>query len=326
MVRAFILGTSKKLDSLSLTKNLTMPKLGSEEILVHHKAVGVNSFDMETIRGDHGATKPFVPGIEVIGVVEAVGLAARMRFTPGMRVAYCSLGTGGYGEKSIVHMRHLVIVPEYISDEKAAAGLLKGVMAIMLLLRVYSAKIDSNLLIFNVLGGIGHLVAQLAKHGRCNVIGVVSDERHFQSAFANGCSQVLTYDDLNFANKIAEYTDGLGVDIVYDSIYSKNTLKLAEYSLGLFGMYVAFGQISGEHPKISLRNAQQKSLYITRPSMFHYYSLGINMQLAAAAAFDLLHEGIIKPVIKRKYSFEEIPKAHSDMVERRNKMSNVILF
>ena len=326
MVSAFIVKKSGSTSSMQLEKGLEIPVSKSSEVLIKHSALGVNYFDLESIRGDHGAELPFVPGIEVVGVAEKVGLKARPRVAAGERVAYFSMGTGGFSEKSLVEVRHIVKIPDFIDDEQAAGGMLKGIMALILLRKVFFASKDAHLLVFNALGGIGHVLTHLASFYGCNVIGVVSKHNDIALAIDNGCKHALLYDDPDFQRQILHFTNNQGVNAAYDPINSKQTLKLAEHALDFFGVYIAYGQISGEHPKVNIKNIKQKSLYIVRPSMFHYCAREIDIQMSASIVFDMIQAGIIRPQIDKRYKFLDIPRACSDRENRKNKMSNIILF
>lgn len=305
--------------------NKSIGDLKEGEVLIRHKVIGLNRYDLECRQGVRKLTKlPVVLGKEAVGIVEKVSATGNNYFRVGDRVGYCTAPLGAYCEKRIIDQKYLFKIPDDISDEVAAAVLFKGMTAHYLLYRAYRALPGAFLLIHGANGGVGQLLCQWASHMKCKVIGTVSSNDKKEIATHNGCEYAINYNDRNFVEQIMEITNGKGVNAVYDPL-GLVTSKISFESLSIFGVYTSYGQISGAVPSISLSMLSSRSLFVTGTSIHHYKSNIFELGLTAMELFTMIKRGYIKVHINKRYRFDEIKKAHEDMENRKLSGLNVII-
>lgn len=303
-------------------KKVDEPKYRKNEVIIRHKAIGVNFFDISFRRGQYKLDQmPAILGMEACGIIEAVGSQVT-DFEVGDRVAYATAGVGSYCERRAVNQRHLVVVPKAVSDIEAAATLHKGLMAHALLHRVYIASRAKVILVQAAAGGVGHILSQWAKYLNLDVIGTVGDNSKIDFAMRNGCVQVINYKSQDLVKEVARITNDKGVGLVYDGV-GKDTLEKSLDCLWPMGMCVSFGESSGNTPNLDLNRLVANSLYITRPTMALYKANRIELALSAAEVFGAIEKKIITPQINT-YDFKDVRKAHQDL-ENRKIMGSVVL-
>ena len=226
-----------------------VPNPGPGEALVRHRAIGLNFVEIYFRAGVYPApSMPFVPGTEAAGVVEAVGSNVT-EVKVGDRVAYASGPLGAYSEVRVVPARFLVKLPNSISDETAAAVLLKGLTAHYLLKSVYPVRSGDNLLVHAGAGGVGLILTQWAAHLGARVITTVSNEEKERLSRRAGAAEVLRYptDAVQFGQQIRELTGGTGATAVYDGV-GATTFDASLASLAVRGTLALFGAASGPVP------------------------------------------------------------------------------
>src|SRR5207248_8907128 len=205
---------------------------------------------------------------EAAGVVEAVGEKVTSHRV-GDRVAYCMV-RGSYAEAANIPAWTAVKLPPNISDEIAAAALLKGLTARYLLKATYKVKPGETIVFHSAAGGVGLIASQWARHLGVSVIGTVGSDDKIALAKDNGCSHVLNVRKNDWVKRIREITAGEGVPVVYDSI-GKDTFMGSLDCLSLRGLLVYFGNSSGAVPPFEpLVLSQKGSLYLTRPTLASY--------------------------------------------------------
>jgi NADPH2:quinone reductase len=191
---------------------------GHGEALVRHTAVGVNYVDVYHRRGLYPVPGlPAVIGVEAAGVVEATG-AGVTAVAVGERVAYAGGPLGAYAERSLVPAERLVRLPTSISDEQAAAMMLKGLTAQYLLRRTYRVKPGDTILFHAAAGGVGLIACQWAKHLGATVIGTAGSDAKAALARVHGCDHVVVYTRERFPERVRALTSRAGVPVVYDSV------------------------------------------------------------------------------------------------------------
>lgn len=327
MISVFRIREYGDASQLKSKKDLELPPVKDYQILIKHVVMGVNRYDLEVMAGGCDTMTsnflPLVPGVEIVGVVEAVGRGVA-NFSRGDRIACCTNGYGGLAEKSVVHMNKCVHIPDDITDEIAAAGYFKGATALTLLTRVFAAYPDAKIVVFGPTGGVGHMITQFARSGGCFVIGISNSQEQATLAMELGCNKVLILHDEEIEHKIIALTDDYGVNAVFDPIFNTNTLKIAEKVLGNFGMYVPYGRASGSNPKINLQRIADKSLYVTRPNMRSYSNSPLTIQAVAARTFELFNMGVMKPKIFDMFPFKSTAKAYKQLEGRELMFSSII--
>src|SRR4051812_11199433 len=247
--------------------DVELPPPGPGEVRLRHTAIGVNFIDVYFRSGQYKApTLPFTPGNEGAGVVVAVGEGVT-GFAPGERVAYAG-ALGGYAEERNIPAQFVVKLADGISDETAAAMMLKGLTAQYLLRRTYRVEPGFTVLFHAAAGGVGLIACQWAKHLGCTVIGTVGSRDKEALALENGCDHVILYRDEDFVSRVKEITGGALCDVVYDGV-GKATFPMSLDCLRPFGMFVSFGSASGPIDAFNIGLLAQKgSLFATRPTLF----------------------------------------------------------
>jgi NADPH2:quinone reductase len=329
-------GEFQEVYSLKL-KEKEISKPMPNEILVRHEYIGLNFFDIDITRGVIKQKDGFIPGIEATGVVEAVGSAVKQNFQKGDRIAYCTAkDCGAYSTYNTIDEKTGVVLPSYIQSHIATSLTLRGVFSHALLRRVFSVDNKSVILLFNPTGALGHILSQWAKHLGALVIGVISDNQNLNEkqitddfirkkklSESYGCDLILNYNDADFTEKIMDFTNGVGVQIVYDSIGGQNLSKIID-AMQYCGLFVSLGQNSGIPLKISMQRVMEKSIFITRPSVFDYKASVDELRLTASEVYDLVRRGIIKPNLNKIYKFSEMIDAHEDLIFRRANFLNIV--
>ncbi|WP_421913008.1 quinone oxidoreductase family protein [Mesorhizobium sp.] len=298
---------------------------GVGQILVRHTAIGLNFIDVYYRSGLYPPPGgfPLVPGSEAAGVVLEVGQGVDW-LRPGDRVAYATT-IGAYAEQRVVDAKHIVKVPDGISDEQAAAMMLKGMTAEYLLRRTFKVKAGDTILYHAAAGGVGLILGQWAKHLGATVIGTASSVDKIELAKAHGFDHVINYKEQDFVAGVLAITGGNKCDVVYDSI-GNDTFPASLDCLKPLGMFVSFGQSSGPIPPFSMSLLAQKgSLFATRPTLFVYNATREALDASAAALFDVVLSGAVEIKINQRYALKDAGKAHSDLEGRRTTGTTILI-
>jgi NADPH:quinone reductase len=297
---------------------------GPGDVKVRQTAIGLNFIDVYQRTGLYPQPSfPFIPGMEGAGVVTAVGEGVR-DLKVGRHVAYAG-AAGAYAEERLIAADRVVKIPSGVSDETAAANMLKGMTAQYLLRRTYKVGRDTTLLFHAAAGGVGLIACQWAASLGATVIGTVGSAGKALIARAHGCDYVINTREEDFVAKVKEYTKGKGVDVVYDSI-GKDTFPGSLDCLKPLGMWVAFGQSSGPVPDFKITLLSQKgSLFATRPSLGTYTGTRKDLVATANDLFDVVSKGKVKIAVNQTYALAEAAKAHRDLEGRLTTGSTVLL-
>lgn len=279
---------------------------GPNEIRVRNIAIGVNFIDIYQRTGLYPVNAPIVLGQEAAGLVTAVGEGAPFRV--GDRVAY--MGAAAYADETIVDAGRAARLPDGVSEDAAAASFLKGLTAEMLLRQVYPAKAGETALVTAAAGGVGLLLCQWAVHLGLRVIAVVGDKAKIAAVKAAGVADIIDRSETpDIAGAVRTLTNGKGASVAYDSV-GKATFEACLDSLSLRGMMVTYGNASGPVPAIApLDLTRRGSLSLARPSLFHYATPD-RLPGMAAALFDLLAKGALKPTIAATFPLAAGADAH----------------
>ncbi len=254
---------------------------------IRHTAIGVNFIDVYDRSGLYPRPLPQIPGREAAGVVVALGRGVRS-LKVGQRVAYVHGASGSYSELRNFPADRLVKLPSAISDEQAAAIMLKGLTAEYLLRRTYRVRAGDYVLVHAAAGGVGSLLTQWARRLGARVMGIVGSEAKAAIARRQGCHQVFVAGRDEIVASVRSYTRGQMADVVYDSV-GKDTFIESLDSLRPRGMMVSFGNASGPVPAVApLELTRRGSLFLTRPSIFDYIAKHEELEAAARALFALV--------------------------------------
>lgn len=305
--------------------DVDLPELGVGEVRIRHTAIGLNFIDTYFRSGLYPAPNglPFVPGNEGAGIVVALGEGVT-DFALGDRVAYAG-PLGAYAEERNIPASVLVKIPEGVSDEQAAALMLKGMTARYLLRETFKVDADTTLLYHAAAGGVGLIVGQWASALGATVIGTVSSEEKARLASDNGYEYVINYKTEDWVSRVRQITDGRGCDVVYDSV-GKDTFPASLDCLRPRGLWCSFGQSSGPLPEFNMAILSQKgSLFATRPTLFNYIAERWELEETAGDLFAAVADGTINIQINQRYSLKDIAQAHSDLEGRKTTGATVII-
>ena len=296
---------------------------GPGEALVRHSFVGVNFIDLQHRAGLGSPRLPSGLGTEAAGVVERVGPAVA-DIKPGDRVVSCEGPLGAYAEARIVPAERLIRLPDYISDQHAAASTLKGVTAQCLLHRAYRVRSGDTILFHAAAGGVGSIACQWARHLGATVIGTVGGAAKVQAARVNGCDHVIDYLAEDFVRRVSEITHGAKVQAVFDSV-GRDTFVKSLDCLAPFGVMVSFGNASGPIPPLDVATLGPKgSLFVTRASLSVYGARRDDLLAMADSLFQAVNHGAIKLATPQVYPLKEAAQAHRDLADRRTTGSMVL--
>ncbi|KAI3846282.1 hypothetical protein MKW92_026215 [Papaver armeniacum] len=288
------------------------PKDG--EIRVRNKAIGINFIDVYFRKGLYykAATMPFIPGMEAVGVVTAIGPGLTGRKV-GDIVAYCGQPMGSYAEEQILPANVAVTVPPSIDPKIAASVLLKGMTAQMLVRRSFKVEPGHTILVHAAAGGVGSLLCQWGKALGATVIGTVSTEEKAVQAKEDGCDHVIVYKKEDFVAAVNTITSGKGVEVG-----SLTCLKTCGYM-------VSYGQSSGVIEPVPMSALAAKSLFLTRPSLFQYDTTRDDLLAAAGEVFANVDAGVLRVRVNHTYPLSEAAQAHSDLENRKTSGSVVLI-
>lgn len=301
------------------------PKAGEGEIVVRHTAVGLNYIDTYFRSGLYPAPGglPFIPGNEACGVVEEVGPGVDL-VAVGDRVAYAG-PLGAYAERRKIPAASVVTVHDGISDETAAAMMLKGMTVRYLLRETFRVGPATTLLFHAAAGGVGLIAGQWAKALAATVIGTASTPEKIALARENGYDHVINYREENFVERVKELTGGKGVDVVYDSV-GKDTYPASLDCLKPLGMWVSFGQSSGPITDFNMGLLAQKgSLFMTRPTLFTYIGTRERLEANAGELFEMVASGKVKIPVEQTFPLKDAAEAHRALEGRRTTGATVLL-
>jgi len=298
---------------------------GAGEVRLRNTAIGVNMKDVGERRGDYPPPPlPAIPGIEAAAVVEAVGEGVE-GVRPGDRVAYATLPAGSYCRERNLPAERLVPLPDDISDEQAAAVLLKGLTARFLLRKTYVVKPGDRILVHAAAGGVGLLLCQWAKHLGASIIGTVSSDEKAAIARAHGCDYPINYSREDFVQRVHEITGGEGLPVVYDSV-GKETFEKSLACLDPLGLMVLYGVSSGLPAPLEMMKLDiWKAYYFTRPSVFVHTRRRADLLAGAEDLFAVLRSGAVKAAIGGRFALEDAAEAHRALESRATTGSLILI-
>ena len=299
---------------------------GPGQVRIAHQAVGLNYADTYFRNGTYPIPLPNGIGVEAAGVVTAVGPDVT-NVKAGDRVTYTGFinTLGAYSTERLIPAAPLIALPEGIDCDTAAAMTMRGLTSAYLLRRIYPFAKGNTILLHAAAGGVGLIVSQWAKLLGLTVIGTVSSEAKADIARAHGCDHVINYAHEDVAKRVRELTDGVGVNVVFDSV-GKATFDASLDSLKRRGLMVCVGTASGQIPPFNPQLLAMKgSLYLTRPALADYIADPAEKAELAGELFDHVAAGRIKIEIHQRYALEDAVQAHRDLESRKTTGSSVFV-
>jgi NADPH2:quinone reductase len=295
---------------------------GPGQVRLRQQAAGLNFIDVYHRTGLYPQGLPFTPGVEGAGIIETVG-ADVTHVQPGDRVAYAG-PIGGYAEERLLDADRVVKLPKAISSEQAAAMMLQGMTAQMLLRSVFPVAEGDTILIHAAAGGVGLIMCQWAAALGATVIGTVGTEDKAELARAHGCAHPIVYSKGDFVAEVLRITHGEKLPVVYDSV-GRDTFMRSLDCLKVRGLMVSFGNASGPvEPFSPLLLSQKGSLYLTRPTLYHYIASRQQLEQSASELFEVVASGKVKVEIEQRFPLKDAAKAHRALEGRKTTGSTIL--
>jgi len=322
MSRAFVVREYGGPERLKL-EELEVPAPGPGQLRIRNRAIGLNFVDVYQRTGLYATPLPFVAGNEGAGEVLAVGQGVT-GFAPGDRIAYQG-PVGAYADERLLPADKAVHLPDNISDEVAAAALLKGATAYYLIHQTHELKAGETILVHAAAGGTGQILVQWAKAIGATVIATAGSEEKCELVRNLGADLAVNYKADDFVAHVKAFTDGRGVDVVYDGV-GKATFEPSLDCLRPRGLMVSFGNASGpvSLPRLGIL-AEKGSLYVTRPTGAAYFRTAEDIRTAAAALFNTIELGKIKVAIDQRRPLAEAVEAQMALEARETTGSTVLI-
>tara|TARA_B100001250_G_scaffold391472_1_gene392354 strand:- start:407 stop:1378 length:972 start_codon:yes stop_codon:yes gene_type:complete len=297
-------------------EEIILGKPGNNEVLIEHISIGLNYIDTYHRSGLYPLKLPSGLGMEASGIIKEVGPNVS-NFSVGDKIAYAGQPLGGYSSHRIYPTKNIVKVPDNIDLNIVGTLMTKGLTAFYLLYKTYAVKSGETILCHAAAGGVGQILCQWAKSIGVKVIGTVGSNEKIDLAKKYGCDEVINYSEEDFAKKVLELTNGIGVPVVYDGV-GKTTFEKSCECLQVRGTMISFGNASGALDPINVPKVlQPKGLYFVRPSMQQYLRTNEEINEAATNLFEQISSSKIKIEIFKKYKLEEVVKAHEDLENRK---------
>ncbi|PFG63322.1 NADPH2:quinone reductase [Thioclava sp. ES.031] len=301
---------------------IEVPKPGPGEVTLRHTAIGLNFIDVYFRTGLYPwpVESDLITGGEAAGVIEAVGDGVDLQV--GQRVAYTQ-PNGAYASHRVMAAKNVVPIPDDISDEVAAAVMLKGLTVHYLIHHSYRVKSGDTVLFHAAAGGVGSIAGQWLKAKGVRAIGTAGGPEKCARALEHGYDAVIDYRSEDFGAEVKRLTDGAGVAAVYDSV-GADTVMTSLDVLKRFGTLVCFGQSSGPADQFKINDLARNSLFLTRPTLFQHTDQPGWLRNSAAELFEMIGKGEIKIDVPQSFSLEDVAAAHEALEGRRTVGSTVL--
>ena len=308
--------------------NLPVGQPGPGQVRIRHHAIGLNFIDVYQRTGLYPLAMPLKLGMEGAGVIEAVGEGVT-HLKVGDRAAYASQPPGSYCELRVMPAKCVCVLPDAIGFETGAAMMLKGLTAQYLLkktLPVEGLKHGDFVMFHAAAGGVGLIACQWAKALGYRLIATAGSAEKCALALANGFARsfALAGDGAeDFAERVAQITDGQGVKVVYDSV-GKDTWEGSLKCLRPFGLMASFGNASGPVPPFAPAVLAAKCLYVTRATLFTHIATRERCQAMADELFAVVRSGQVKIHIDQRFALHDVQAAHRALEARQTTGSTIL--
>ena len=305
-------------------EEVDVPAPTEGQVQIRHTAIGLNFIDVYHRTGLYPTELPAGLGSEAAGVVEAVGPDIA-EISVGDRVVYTGRPNDAYSERRNFNAAEIIPIPEFLSDEVAAAMLLKGLTAWYLLRRSYRVQKGDAILLYAAAGGVGSIASQWARKLGAIVIGIVSTDAKAELATSQGCDHIVMADDTDIPGAVKKITGGEGVAAVYDSV-GKDTFITSLDCLRPHGTMISFGNSSGAVEAFEPAElAKRGSLCVTRPVLGHFVATREKLLHAANELFEFVKDADPGVRIGQTYALKDAAQAHRDLEARKTTGSTILL-
>jgi NADPH2:quinone reductase len=305
-------------------ESVTLPEPAAGEVRVRQTAIGLNYLDVYHRSGLYPLPMPTGVGSEAAGIVEEIGPGVSL-VSAGDRVVYAGGPPGAYASHRNVEASRLVAIPDAVTDELAAAVMLKGMTVEYLLNRCHAVKPGEHVLFHAAAGGVGLLAGQWGRHLGATMVGVAGGTNKCRLAREHGYAELIDRTSENVVERVKTITDGAGVPVVYDSV-GKATFNVSIACLAPRGIFVSFGTTTGAPPPVEASVLQKRgSLYFTRPTLVTYTARREELVASATAVFDMVIRGVITVHIGARYALADAARAHADLEAGRTVGSSILV-
>ena len=297
------------------------PEAASGHVLVKLAAAGVNFIDTYHRSGLYKIPLPAVLGMEGAGTVESLG-PDTAGFKVGDHVAW-AMSRGSYAEFAAVPAKLLVKVPAALDLRQAAAAMLQGMTAHYLTHSTFPIEPGHVALVHAAAGGTGRLISQMVKLRGGRVIGTAGTREKAEVARAAGADEVILYREQDLVAEVKRFTDGNGVDVVYDGVGEATFMQSLD-SLKQRGMMALFGQASGPVKALDpLLLMTKGALFLTRPTLANYSSPD-ELKWRSGDVLGWILSKKLQLLTERVYPLADAAQAHRDL-ESRKTMGKLVL-
>lgn len=302
----------------------TLPEPGPRQARVRTAAVSLNFPDLLIIQGkyQHRAPLPAVPGVEAVGVVEAVGPGSKFKI--GDRaVGFCH-GGGTLADAFLVDDASAWTVPPHVTDEQAAAlSVTYGTSWFGLTHRARLVE-GETLLVLGAAGGVGLAAIQLGKLLGATVIACAGDAKKLAVCRDNGADHLIDYRREDLVERVKEITAGRGADVIYDPVGGE-IFEQVKRCVAWGGRLVVIGFAGGQIPQIELNRILLKNMAVVGLAWGQYLDRGSKLPEQAQFQFyDMIARRQIDPVIYRSLPFAEV-KEGLRLIESREVFGKVVI-
>lgn len=289
-------------------ETVTLPAPAAGEVQIQQTAIGLNYMDVYQRSGAYPLSLPSPLGLEAAGEIIALGEDVS-DLAIGDRVVYGGV-LGSYASHRNAPAARCIKIPDGITDEQAAAVLMKGLTVEYLMNRTYQVKAGQDVLFWAASGGVGQLAGQWGKHIGARMIGVTAGAENCAAIKKLGYADALDRKSEDIGARVRELTDGKGVPVVYDSVGAAS-FDASIDSLATYGLLVSFGATTGPAPDVSPHLLQVKgSLYFTRPTLANYVASREDLVHSAGETFRLMKEGVLSVNVNQRFELGDIVAAH----------------
>lgn len=285
------------------------------EVLIRHEAIGLNFLDIYIRRGAYPwpVESDLILGSEGAGIIEAMGSEVK-GLAVGDRVGY-TLANGANATHRLIDAAYVVKLPDNISAELAASIMLKGLTVAYLIHDSYAVKPGDTVLFHAAAGGVGLIAGQWLKALGATTIGTAGGPEKCALAKANGYDHVIDYKSTDFEAEVMRLTDGVGVNVTYDSV-GNDTMARSLTATKRHGTIIAFGQSSGPYADFKITDLAKGSYYLSRPTLFHFAGDRAWLEAASAKLFTAVTDGTVNISINQRFALEDVAKAHDALTGR----------
>ena len=307
------------------TRWIEIPSAKPHEVVVTHTAIGVNFVDIYLRAGQahsHNPEPPFVPGINAVGRVTAVGAEVK-DLQVGQKVTYTNAGVGSYCTHVAVAADRIIPVPESLDDVRVAAGMVRALTCQYLLKQMRDLRPGARVLVHAAAGGVGQILVQWAKRLGLVVLATAGSEAKVNTALALGSDFAINYRSQDFVAEVLRITQGKGVSVVFDSV-GKDTFDGSLKCLEPKGLVVNFGTASGQVENFALQDLHSKSLWVCRPTLRTYIADRQDMLSMSEEVFTLLADQTLRLDIETLLPLSKASQAHR-LLESRSTQGAIVL-